>query len=126
MCIFENTSKARYNSCIVVGRNETFWEKFASMNFFTYCSPLVTENLVHSSAKVALSLQWRTFWLQSITISSVNLSFFGSIMGLLYLSLILRIPTFPYKPVCHFQSLCIVGLRTSCNLNYPANFSVHI
>ena len=31
MCIFESKSEARYNICIVVGRNETFWKKFASM-----------------------------------------------------------------------------------------------
>ena len=31
MCTFESKSEVRYNNCIVVGRNETFWKKFASM-----------------------------------------------------------------------------------------------
>jgi len=32
MCIFESQSEACYNICIVVGRNETFWKKFARMS----------------------------------------------------------------------------------------------
>ena len=31
MCIFESKSEARCNICFVVGQNETFWKKFASM-----------------------------------------------------------------------------------------------
>ena len=54
-------------------------------NLFTYCSPLVTENLARSSAKVALTLHWCTFRWQSITTRSVNLPFFGNIMGLFLL-----------------------------------------
>ena len=31
MCVFESNTEGRYNICIVVGQNETFWKKFASM-----------------------------------------------------------------------------------------------
>ena len=33
MCIFESKSETRCNICTVVGRDETFWKKFASMTF---------------------------------------------------------------------------------------------
>ena len=36
LCIFESQSVERYNICSFVGRNETFWKKFARMFTFAY------------------------------------------------------------------------------------------
>ena len=90
MCIFESKSEARYNICIVIGRDETLWKKFASMSFAT--KTLKEENALFDITEARLRpeklVKGPTFTLPPIIPGSFHLQ--GPFTNLVFTSLIPR------------------------------------